>query len=689
MRVELPVVVEKDQFIRRVIQKNKEQRELYTSIVEDVLQEVSLMKQPQGFYLIDGMRVNCLISLGSEIGDLIGEYQERGDYLHSYILDLAGCDLLFLASKALHDIVLQDKRLAHLGDFSIKEITPDSPETLPIQKEILDLMNTHYNTHITITEGYMLNPVKSLAFYYEIHLGCGSDDGKPSCLECSDIRCPHREIEVAILEKGDQKVFYGRVGENLLGFLQAHEYQVGSPCSGNGSCGKCKVRVFREDSHTVPLSAAESNMLSAREISDGVRLACYQTLCYGITVECIEQEDMSILSSFDKNLLSSQPRRAGSFGIAIDIGTTTVVVALVSCDTGEVIRDDRFTNPQIAFGADVISRVKYANSEGVQLLRKVLLDQIRISIVSIVESLSIDSIVVSCNTTMAHSVRANSLTHLGEAPYVIPDSIELLDINLYKEVPVYVIPWVSSFVGGDIVSGAYFSQIYQPSEPSLLVDIGTNGEILLQTGGSLIATSTAAGPAFEGANITCGCGSIPGAISQVYMNDQKITYRTIGDREPVGICGTGLVDAVLLLLEQGVIDSTGYMKEPFSITPNICIFPKDIRELQLAKSAICAGVYALIEESNLTPEDIGCCYISGGFGTHVSSDHLMRLGVLPREFQGKTKVLGNSSLGGAIKLLMEQDFSCIDIIQKQIHGVDLSGNTVFQTRYIEEMHFSV
>ncbi len=687
MRVELPVVVEKDQFIRRVIQKNKDQRELYTSIVEDVLQEISLMQKPQGYYLIDDARVNCLISLGSEIGKLVDQYQQKGDYLHSYILDLAGCDLLFLATKALRDIVLKDNDLAHFGDFILQEITPDSPETLPVQKEILDLMNRHYNTHITITEGFMLNPVKSLAFYYEIHQGCGTEESNHSCLACSDTQCPHREVEVVVSKRECEDRLFGRVGENLLEFLRANGCSITSPCSGNGTCGKCKVRISLKGDHSAPVSSVEAKLLSPQEIQEGIRLACYQTLCYGLTVECIEQGEMSILSTFDEGLLPEISQETNAFGVAIDIGTTTVVVALIDCDTGAIVRSERCTNPQVTFGSDVISRVRYANNEGVDTLRKVLLSHIQKAIVSVVKDTPIGTIVVSCNTTMAHSLRANSLTHLGEAPYMIPKNLELLDVQLYKDTPVYFFPWVSSFVGGDIVSGAYFSQIYRNSKPQLLVDIGTNGEVLLQTGDTLVATSTAAGPAFEGANITCGCGSIPGAISQVSMDGDKIVYHTIGDTDPIGICGTGLVDVVLLLVQKGIIDSTGYMKEPVDITPNVRIYPKDIRELQLAKSAICAGIYTLAEEQGLSLSDIETCYISGGFGTHVSSDHLIELGVLPKELYGKTTVLGNSSLGGAVKLLMEKDFSCIDTIQKQIDTVDLSNNIHFQNRYIGEMHF--
>jgi len=281
-------------------------------------------------------------------------------------------------------------------------------------------------------------------------------------------------------------------------------------------------------------------------------------------------------------------------------------------------------------------------------------------------------------------------------PVRVPAS-QIFD-KLLSVAEVYIFPAVSAFVGPDIVSGMYNRSFENLKETTLFLDLGTNGEIVLGDSKKILCTSAAAGPAFEGARISCGTGCVRGAISFAGIDKGKVWYSTIGQEPPVGLCGSGLIDLVAALLDEGIIDnsgamSSGYKKKGLFIAEDpegneMRLMQKDIRELQLAKSAIRAGTEILIRTFNIKYDDIDKVYLSGGFGSHINADSALRIGLLSKTLGNKIVLAGNSSLGGAVDLLLDQENEdgVMEIIKK-VHYIELSTNPDFNSKFAEYMLF--
>jgi len=256
---------------------------------------------------------------------------------------------------------------------------------------------------------------------------------------------------------------------------------------------------------------------------------------------------------------------------------------------------------------------------------------------------------------------------------------------------VTVLPSISAFVGADISAGLTVLDILNIQGSSYFIDIGTNGEMGLCKDGNIYCCSTAAGPAFEGAEISCGVGGIKGAISGVRLADNKtaaLSLTTIGNVPPVGICGSGLVDAVAIMLKQGVIDETGYMDAPFSLADNVSITGRDVRQFQLAKSAILSGIKILCKSGRLRLSEIKNVFVAGGFGFYINKQNAVNAGIFPGEFLEPLTVCGNLSLQGAEECLCAKDFlrRCEKIIS-QCKVIDLAADPSFTDEFTENMLF--
>ena len=246
---------------------------------------------------------------------------------------------------------------------------------------------------------------------------------------------------------------------------------------------------------------------------------------------------------------------------------------------------------------------------------------------------------------------------------------------------------MNAFVGADISCAVLASGMCK-EKTTLLCDIGTNGEIALWKDGILSVTSTAAGPAFEGALISCGCSSIPGAIDKVWWEDNALAIHTIGDQPAVGICGSGLIDAVAVLLQQEIMDETGALEEDVVLAPGVTLLQKDIRALQLAKAAIAAGIQTLLDSTGTTCGEIETFYLAGGFGSHLNLTNAAAIGLIPEKLVKKTKVLGNAALAGAARLLLDPAATEeIRTIAEHSRHFNLGGNPVFNHNYMEQMLF--
>jgi uncharacterized 2Fe-2S/4Fe-4S cluster protein (DUF4445 family) len=305
-------------------------------------------------------------------------------------------------------------------------------------------------------------------------------------------------------------------------------------------------------------------------------------------------------------------------------------------------------------------------------------------------------VVITGNTVMLHLLTETNVEPLTHAPFaaerLFGETLTACDLGLTAlppAAPVYLPPCIAAFIGADTVTATLASDLREIPETALLCDIGTNGEMVLWHENTLYACSTAAGPAFEGAGISMGMSGRVGAIDRVWVTDGEIQAHVIGEADPVGLCGSGLVDAVAALLDTELLDETGYLEDdPAAILAPVEIIQEDIRAVQLAKSAIHAGMRTLIDTAGLDCEEVATLYIAGGFGSYLDVKNAGKIGLLPEELTDRVTVLGNAALTGAAMLLLCEEFR--PVCEKQAQEtriVELATNPVFVSEYMERMMF--
>lgn len=455
------------------------------------------------------------------------------------------------------------------------------------------------------------------------------------------------------------------IGNPLLSeVLESAGYRLPHPCGGRGVCAKCKVLV-----------------------NGSAELSCQYRLNDGedITVTLPDEEVLKQIELSGRGSVTFDDPMPGQFGTAIDIGTTTVAMKTYNLVTGELINETGFINPQTAIAADVMGRIKAAMEGKSELLQNQICSAIEDAFDE--NEIDPDSMVITGNTTMLYLLSGMDPDSLSHAPFQA-DCLFDAKMNFGPTIA-YLPPCMHAFVGADISTAVLASGMCESDEVSLLCDIGTNGEIALWKDGKLYVSSTAAGPAFEGAGISCGCMGKTGAIDKVTVENGKAIVHTIDDAPAVGICGSGLIDAIAAGLELGIIEETGSMDDDeFVLSGDIGINAKDISQVQLAKSAIAAGIATMLNEAGICPDDISKVYIAGGFGSRINVNNAVRIGLLHEEFKDKIIILGNAALTGACMLL--GDMEKIDAIRKIVSTsshVNLGGNPMFNNLYMENMLF--
>ncbi len=479
-------------------------------------------------------------------------------------------------------------------------------------------------------------------------------------------------------------------GETLLAALRRAGYSIPAACGGKGRCGKCRIPV-----NSVP------------------RLACKTVAKDGDTVVLPEASGGVILTNTEAEKLSYQEGRQGC-SAAVDLGTTTVVVRLFDLSNGEVLRTVSEWNAQAPYGADVISRIQYTleQESGVQELSQCIRQQVWNMVqLALKESRrreeELNEIVVAGNTVMQHLFDGRTVQGIAAIPFQ-PETL-FLDFagRSLQGVPVRFAPCIGGYIGGDITAGLLSSGLHQKQGNFLFLDIGTNGEMALGDRNGFLCCAVASGPAFEGAGISCGMPGIDGAVSHVRY-EKGFLYDVIGNVPPKGMCGSGLLDLAAILLELEIITPGGRLLPPekvrpelrryleldedgngvFCLTPEIKLTAADVRNLQLAKAAVAAGIQVLLKERELQPEQIDGVYLAGGFGNYLSPDSARRIGMFPAAFSGKIHSLGNSSLAGASALVLDpQKWAQLSELTKKCKTVVLSGNPVFSDYFAENMSF--
>lgn len=594
-----------------------------------------------------------------------------------------------------------------------------------------------------------------------------------------------------IIIKNAQSSFNYSPGKNLLDILLENNVFIDNPCNGKGSCGKCKVKILDgklpkiSDTELKFLTEDEiatgirlSCLISPSEdlvIETVHKERKHKILTTGYTPKfefnpsitkrifeiekpslqnqipfedsilkelSLEKIEPSVLKnteifyglatgvfSNDKLIAIEQTDTTNSiYGIAIDIGTTTVAAELVDMITGKELGSSSAINPQKKFGLDVLTRITYSLENpdiAIENLQSEIVNGINEMIDELCQKTKIEKqhiyeITIAANCTMLHFLLGVNSESIGKSPYApafvkakhIPANSIGLEVN--PSCRLYCLPSVSSYIGADIVAGAYVCSLHKEKGNVLFIDIGTNGEIVLSKNGTLLSCSCAAGPALEGMNISCGMRAAEGAIEDVEIFEDSVSLKVIAEHDPVGICGSGILAVLRELLKTGIVKKDGSFvkkdkldehdyrqkfiklngkKREFILKdePNaLYITQSDIRQVQLAKGAILSGFYALLNKAGLTMEQLDKVVIAGQFGSHLPAESLTGTGILPKEVNEKLVYVGNSSKTGAYMALMSKEIKKeLEEIAHSIDYMELGASEGYERLFADCLMFDI
>ena len=520
------------------------------------------------------------------------------------------------------------------------------------------------------------------------------------------------KVKLTVFRGGEKTVCDVEKNTTVLAALSGANVGVYAPCGGAGTCGKCKVKASGALSEP---EEYERRRLTEDELHGGVRLACRVKILGDATVR-IDDAEMTIETGGLSKFATDKSDGGEGLGVAVDIGTTTVAVYVCDLESGSILKTASFKNPQAVYGADVISRIDkiVSSSSALDTQRKILVDAINSAISGICDKLYksityVKKCVLCGNTVMEHIFCGIDPTPIARVPFTAPTLFEngvfdaaSFGINAAPDAKCLVAPCVASYLGGDIVCGVVASGFDASDGASVFIDVGTNGEIGLYSNGKIYFCSAAAGPAFEGANIVCGSAGVEGAVSSVKLDGGELKIETIGGGKPKGICGSGIIDAIAAMLDAGVIDEAGSFddgyqgdlvgeengRDAFMIADGVFITEDDVRQVQLAKAAICAGILTLLHEAKTDVSDVKSVVLAGGFGSHIDVSSARKIGLLPRGITENVIFAGNTAGMGAVALLVGKEArKRASAVASESEYVELSASGFFMEAYIEEMGF--
>lgn len=538
--------------------------------------------------------------------------------------------------------------------------------------------------------------------------------------------------------------------KTILYHLIKNNIHIKGTCNGLWGCTKCKIKLTKD----FEIAPNDLIYLTEDEINSGFRLACEHY---------IEDNEVSdILSLYYKNLNKDKEipknvqilsdsfvpnfthsKKHNYFGIALDIGTTTMAMNLVDLSNTLIIASTTATNPQMKYGFDIMSRIAYTmqNKDGLNTLHTCLVESLNYMIKDLIKKSGINSKLIkefisSSNTCMCHILLNKEIKGLGKSPYtpIFTESIKIkavsIGLDLDETCILTTLPHISAFIGSDIVSGIYTSKLYKENSKAniLFIDIGTNGEMLLKSDDKLIASSCAVGPALEGMNISCGCLAVSGAIDKFFIKDGEIQYTTIEDEKAIGICGSGVLSILNELLKNKLITNRGNIIKKEALAKennlyndfisydknnksyidlnkakhiyknnlqeienktdiNLYFSGNDIRQVQLSKAAILSGILCLLKKANIAKDKIDTLYIAGQFGKYISKDILLNLSIIPKEFKN-IEYLGNTSLTGAYLYLLDNEaLNIMNTLSKNINFFELSKFENYERIFAKALNF--
>ncbi len=489
-----------------------------------------------------------------------------------------------------------------------------------------------------------------------------------------------------------------QAGQTILEAL-SHEAGLAphAPCGGQGRCEKCTVYLLE--------NGAERPVL-----------ACQTPVSDGMTVRLSENRALQVELGISGVTVPDGGMEG--YGVACDLGTTTIACRLVDLRSGEVLAALGAANEQRRYGADVITRIQASIDGKRRALTDCVVTQLSELLGELCEAAGVPvdavrAMSLAGNTTMCHLLAGLPPDSMGYAPFtplsLFGEALNAEALGFPFHGSVYISPAVSAYVGGDISADLLAAGIDRQSEPVLLIDVGTNGEMALGCGDKLLCCATAAGPAFEGAHIRFGMTAAEGAVSELLWDGSALTIKTIGGGQPIGICGSGLIDAVAAFLDMGLLDETGRLADPDEddisaealpylgefegeaavlLAEGLWVTQSDIRKLQLGKGAIAAGVEVLLRHADIAPESIDALLLAGGFGSYIRPRSAARIGLIPQKLLSVTRAAGNLAAQGAyMALLSAENRRRLSAIQNSMDYLELSGLAAFNEAYMEAMLF--
>ena len=505
-------------------------------------------------------------------------------------------------------------------------------------------------------------------------------------------------------------------GQNLLEAARRAGVGLASVCGGEGTCEECRVRLAA-GKLTAP-TLTEQAALSKSDLAAGFRLACQAEPLSDVKLD-IPPESLTTAQRLQLEgqeiRLTPNPvvRTPGAYGLAVDIGTTKLAAYLVRLETGETVAQAGAMNPQIAFGEDVISRIAYAGREtdGAKKLQAILIETLNQLLAGMCKEADIpaeqvlDAVLVG-NTVMHHLFAGLPVEQLGRAPFSpattqpLTLSADGLGLALGPGAKVYLPPVIAGYVGADHVAMLLVTEAWKSQRNIIALDIGTNTEISLVASGKVTCCSCASGPAFEGAHIHEGMRAAPGAIERARWSNGQVLWQTIEEQPPIGICGSGILDVIAAFQDGGLIKPTGALKTGADymlvaaarsgLGRDLVVTRRDVHEIQLAKSAIRAGLESLLEQAGLVSTNLDEFIVAGAFGTYLDLRSAMRVGMFPPLPLERFKQVGNAAGVGAKQMLISVDKRRqAERIASEIGYVELTTCPNFTPLFMKYLSFEV
>ena len=501
-------------------------------------------------------------------------------------------------------------------------------------------------------------------------------------------------------------------GKRILSYLQELSIDINASCGGKGECGQCLVEVESSPGALSAKTEVEHKFIR----NERQRLACQAIILKTdepIYVQ-VPRRSFSILDSGKYWEIPVVPfvRREGErvfyesedvgeycgaiYGIALDIGTTTLAMYLVNLETGEVLSVSARENPQTRYGNNVVSRIEFAR-RGQHILEQEIRTAVNEMVAALTDPRKVYEIVVVGNPVMRDLFFGYSVESLGRSPYEplsvepVHKQAEEIGLRANPNAKVYGLPLIGSFVGADALAVVLATGMCKSEKINMAIDIGTNTEILIGNKDKLMATSCAAGPAFEGSSITHGICSVTGAIKEVQIENGNAVYKTIGYADPVGICGSGLIDTLAGLLENHIINGRGKFfgdEKEFSLAGEIGLSEEDIDQLNLAKTAVSVGIKILLDRYGIELHEIESVFLAGAFGYYINVENAIRIGLLPPVELEKVEKVGNAAVEGARQALISKTKrEDAEAVAKRIEHIKLEEQENFMEKFVGELYF--